>query len=248
MDRSSAPNSNRLPSFNGHQQVGDLVSCVLDQGDGGIVLHLGDNNARILYYELQYNTSFQPTSWISVPIEQRRESFNEVKSADGSIKLEPKTTSRRGNHRMKLDLLLSVVFKTTHLPSNQYDLQVPLSCWGNYTFRLIAYNRIGASEASLVSQPMCSTETCRPKTNPSGVRAATTQTSPLIIEWDVSARGESRRARLIRVTRTCRPSNGVPRSFGTKWRGVLLPRRAVPKHFSLNGSILPRISSPFRIP
>ncbi len=56
-------------------------------------LHLGDNYARIIYYELQYNTSFQPNDWISVPIEQRKESFNEVKSQDGSIKLEPKTTS-----------------------------------------------------------------------------------------------------------------------------------------------------------
>jgi hypothetical protein len=56
---------------------------------------LGDNYARILYYELQYNTSFQTKEWISVPIEQRRESFNEVKSQDGSIKLEPKTTSKQ---------------------------------------------------------------------------------------------------------------------------------------------------------
>lgn len=85
-----------------------------------------------------------------------------------------------------------LVFKTTHLPSNQYDLQVPLPCWGNYTFRLIAYNRIGASEPSLVSQSMCSTETCRPKSNPTGVRASTTQTLPLLIEWDVSDREESR--------------------------------------------------------
>ncbi|CAF4419844.1 unnamed protein product, partial [Adineta steineri] len=55
----------------------------------------GDNFARILYYELQYNTSFQINDWISVPIEQRRESFNEVKSRDGSIKLEPKITSKK---------------------------------------------------------------------------------------------------------------------------------------------------------
>ncbi len=55
----------------------------------------GDNNARILYYELQYNTSFQPNEWISVLIEQRKESFNEVKSEDGSIKLESKTTSNK---------------------------------------------------------------------------------------------------------------------------------------------------------
>jgi hypothetical protein len=46
----------------------------------------------MLYYELQYNTSFQPNVWISVPIEQRKESFTEVKSPDGSIKLEPKFT------------------------------------------------------------------------------------------------------------------------------------------------------------
>jgi hypothetical protein len=56
-------------------------------------INLGDNNARVLYYELQYNTSFQQNDWISVPVEQRRESYNEVKSQDGSVKLEPKTTS-----------------------------------------------------------------------------------------------------------------------------------------------------------
>ena len=59
---------------------------------------LGDNQARILYYELQYNTSFEPNNWISVPIEQRKEFFNEVKSADGSVKLEPQTSS---NERIK---------------------------------------------------------------------------------------------------------------------------------------------------
>jgi hypothetical protein len=53
----------------------------------------GNNNARIVYYELQYNTSFQQNGWISVSVEQKRESFNEVKSKDGTIKLEPKTTS-----------------------------------------------------------------------------------------------------------------------------------------------------------
>lgn len=55
-------------------------------------MNLGDNNARILYYELQYNTSFQQNDWISVPVEQRRESYTEVKSQDGSVKLEPRTT------------------------------------------------------------------------------------------------------------------------------------------------------------
>lgn len=55
---------------------------------------LGDNNARVLYYELQYNTSFQQNDWISVPVEQRRESYNEIKSQDGSVKLEPKTTGK----------------------------------------------------------------------------------------------------------------------------------------------------------
>ena len=55
--------------------------------------YLGDNNARILYYELQYNTSFQPNDWISVPVEQQREYFKEVKLPDGSITLETKITS-----------------------------------------------------------------------------------------------------------------------------------------------------------
>ncbi|CAF4169795.1 unnamed protein product [Rotaria sp. Silwood2] len=128
----------------------------------------GDNNARILYYELQYNTSFQTNDWITVPIEQRKESFNEVKSPDGSIKLEPKTT----------------IFNTTHIPSNQNDLRVSLSCWANYTFRVIAYNRVGASDSSPISESMCTTKTCRPKTNPIGIKASTTQSIPLLIEWD----------------------------------------------------------------
>ncbi|CAF0900446.1 unnamed protein product, partial [Didymodactylos carnosus] len=128
----------------------------------------GDNNARILYYELQYNTTFTQSDWISVPIEQRRESYNEIRSQDGSIRLEPKTT----------------VFRTTHLPSNQNDIRVSLSCWANYTFRVIAYNRVGASNPSPISETMCTTTTCRPQRNPVGVKSYTTQFSFLTIEWD----------------------------------------------------------------
>lgn len=58
-----------------------------------VYIHIGDNNARILYYELQYNTTFQQNDWISVQVERRRETYNEIKSQDGSIKLEPKTIS-----------------------------------------------------------------------------------------------------------------------------------------------------------
>jgi len=82
-------------------------------------------------------------------------------------------------------LNLFLVFRTTHLPSNQYDLRVSLSCWANYTFRVIAYNRVGASDPSPISESMCSTTTCRPRANPVGVRAYTTQFIPLLIEWDV---------------------------------------------------------------
>lgn len=32
---------------------------------------------------------------------------------------------------------------------------------------------------------MCTTTTCRPRTNPVGIRAYTTQFIPLLIEWDV---------------------------------------------------------------
>ncbi|CAF2121861.1 unnamed protein product [Rotaria magnacalcarata] len=128
----------------------------------------GDNNARILYFELQYNTSFQQNDWISVQVERRRETYNEVKSQDGSVKLEPNT----------------IIDRTTRLPSNQYDLRVTLSCWANYTFRIIAYNRIGASDPSAISESMCTTTTCRPRSNPVGVKAFTTQFIPLLIEWD----------------------------------------------------------------
>jgi hypothetical protein len=67
-----------------------------------LCLSSGDNNARILYYELQYNTPFQSNDWISIPVEQNRESFTEVKSADGSIKLEPKITSTIHSDAMSL--------------------------------------------------------------------------------------------------------------------------------------------------
>lgn len=73
---------------------------------------LGDNNARVLYYELQYNTSFQQNDWISVPVEQRRESYTEIKSQDGSIKLEPMTTSQRRSLLVSLSLTRSFVFSS----------------------------------------------------------------------------------------------------------------------------------------
>lgn len=60
-----------------------------------------------------------------------------------------------------------------------------LSCWANYTYRIIAYNRIGASDPSPISSSICSTSTCRPKINPTGVKTSTIQNAPLIIEWDV---------------------------------------------------------------
>ena len=50
--------------------------------------------------------------------------------------------------------------------------------------RVIAYNRVGASDPSPISEFMCATTTCRPRTNPVGVRAYTTQFFPLLIEWD----------------------------------------------------------------
>ncbi|CAF4209111.1 unnamed protein product [Rotaria socialis] len=146
----------------------------------------GDNNARILYYELQYNTTFQPNDWISIPIEQRKESFSEIKLPDGSIKLEPKAISNELNIEEKkpIPYCFCLAFNTTHIPSSQNDLRVSLSCWANYTFRVIAYNRIGASEASPTSEPLCTTKTCRPKTNPEGIKSSTAQSALLLIEWE----------------------------------------------------------------
>jgi hypothetical protein len=87
-------------------------------------------------------------------------------------------------------LFFLLVYRTTRLPSNQYDLRVTLSCWANYTFRVIAFNRVGASDPSPISESMCSTSTCRPRSNPVGVRAYTTQFIPLLIEWDVRKRND----------------------------------------------------------
>ncbi len=57
--------------------------------------------------------------------------------------------------------------------------------WANYTFRVIAKNRIGPSLPSKHSQ-VCKTDEDLPYRNPAGVEAQGREPTNLVISWSVS--------------------------------------------------------------
>lgn len=98
---------------------------------------LGDNRAPILYYTIQYNTSFTPDIW--------------------SNALE-------------------------NVPSTDFTQHVEMSPWTNYTFRIIAHNKIGPSQPSKHSES-CTTQPDVPFKNPDDVRGEGTTPTNLVISW-----------------------------------------------------------------
>lgn len=63
---------------------------------------------------------------------------------------------------------------------------VDLKPWGNYTFRVIAANKIGSSSPSLHTQQVCSTKPGRPDKNPRNLRSLGDQRHLLKLQWTVS--------------------------------------------------------------
>lgn len=98
---------------------------------------MGDNRAPILYFKIQYNTSFTPEEW--------KDAFS-------------------------------------HVPAAAKTFNVPMSPWANYTFRVIAYNKIGPSTPSSHSE-MCTTAPEVPHKNPDNVKGEGDQPDNLVISW-----------------------------------------------------------------
>lgn len=97
----------------------------------------GDNRSPILFYTIQYNTSFTPKTW-------------------------------------------DVAYEK--VPSSEYTYTVGMSPWANYTFRVIAWNKIDQSGPSDHSQ-VCTTQEDVPYKNPENVEGKGTEPNNMVIRW-----------------------------------------------------------------
>ncbi|ALC49261.1 Nrg [Drosophila busckii] len=68
------------------------------------------------------------------------------------------------------------------VPSTDFSFVVDMSPWANYTFRVIAFNKIGPSPPSEHSEP-CTTQPDVPYKNPKNVVGQGTEPTNLVISW-----------------------------------------------------------------
>ncbi len=66
-DRPNRPRIDNVVCTSGSSQNGIQPRVRLDFSNGG------ENNAKILYFKIQYNTSFTPNEWINVKVTAQRE-------------------------------------------------------------------------------------------------------------------------------------------------------------------------------
>lgn len=97
----------------------------------------GDNRSPILYFIIQYNTSFTPDTW-----------------ADAA----------------------------KQVPSTDFSYTIPMSPWANYTYRVIAVNKVGHSSPSEHSES-CTTQIDVPFKNPDNVEGKGTEPNNLVVSW-----------------------------------------------------------------
>ena len=74
----------------------------------------------------------------------------------------------------------------TNISQNNRRIVVSLSPWSNFTFRVIARNKIGLSLPSMNSLNICTTDTGVPDKNPENVIGEGDQPGNLVIFWTVS--------------------------------------------------------------
>ncbi|XP_025205717.1 neuroglian-like isoform X1 [Melanaphis sacchari] len=97
----------------------------------------GDNRAPILRYTVEYNTSFEPGTWLVA---------------------------------------------SDNIPATDLKFIVQMTPWANFTFRVIAMNKIGKSNPSLHSSA-CTTQPDVPFKNPENIEVYGTKPSNLVINW-----------------------------------------------------------------
>ena len=66
-DRPNRPRIDNVMCTSGSSKNGIVPKVKIDWSSGG------ENNAKILHYVLQYNTSFTPTEWINVQVNAQKE-------------------------------------------------------------------------------------------------------------------------------------------------------------------------------
>ncbi len=66
-DRPNRPRIDSVMCTSGSSKNGIVPKVKIDWSSGG------ENNAKILYYILQYNTSFTPTEWVNVMVSAQKE-------------------------------------------------------------------------------------------------------------------------------------------------------------------------------
>jgi hypothetical protein len=166
-DRPNRPRIDQVMCTSGSSKNGIVPKVKIDWSSGG------ENNAKILYYVLQYNTSFTPNEYIDVKVTAQKEV---------SASVENKTD----DEITRLTLVRKFeTYLTEKIPGTQSDLTIPLSCWANYTFRIKAVNRLGESDPSEISAIPCYTNPCRPSKQPIGVRSFGNTSNNLIINWNL---------------------------------------------------------------
>ncbi|KAJ8301652.1 hypothetical protein KUTeg_020639 [Tegillarca granosa] len=67
---------------------------------------------------------------------------------------------------------------------NVTTVTTKLSAWVNYTFQVIAENKLGKSDPSLDANPTCTTSPQIPDHHPSGVKTLDDTTGYLVVTWD----------------------------------------------------------------